>query len=42
MIWGFTEFRTAEQVNRNRWSYSTNKGEMADCMFTGKFKINKI
>ena len=29
-------------VNRNRRSYVTDKGKMAACMLSGKFKINKI
>ena len=32
----------AEQVNWNRWSDVTDKGKMAACMVSGKFKINKI
>jgi hypothetical protein len=35
-------FDTVEQVNGNGWSDVTDKGNMAACMFCGKFKINKI
>jgi hypothetical protein len=35
-------FDTVEQVNGNGWSDVTDKGNMAACMFCGKYKINKI
>jgi hypothetical protein len=40
--WYYCFDAEAEQVNWNRWSDVTDKGKMAACMVSGKFKINKI